>query len=125
RAGLAVLRIHDNGVGIAALKLPNAHYRSSVFQKAKSKLEPTDWPFELGWVHILTEFQRAGYSLRLCRQVLAHCEGKNVFATTKTTNEPMRRTLANCGFETDGEPYKSDMRDEKLILYVRAVPSTN
>src|SRR5437899_2444885 len=44
-------------VGVAALKNPNANYRSSVFKKAHSKEEPNKYEAELGWIFVRTEFR--------------------------------------------------------------------
>ena len=46
-------------------------------------------------------------------------QDKNIFATSRTDNDAMHRSLERSGFVRDGKPYASDRRPDKLQLFVR------
>ncbi len=108
-----------NLLGIGALKLPNFRYRKSIFAKSGSSRLPTDFSLELGWVYVKHGFRGRGISLRLVQELLATAHGSNVFATARTNNTAMHRSLERSGFVRDGKPYASEMRNDKLQLFVR------
>jgi RimJ/RimL family protein N-acetyltransferase len=116
---LGFLHLDGKNIGIAGLKQPRQGYRADVFRKAKSTHRPEDFPYELGWVVVGKDYRRKGHSRGLCQRLLEYAEGSNVFATAKSGNEPMHRTLTKCGFAPDGSRYPSKMRKEELLLFVR------
>lgn len=105
-------------VGVGALKSPNSGYRKSVFAKSGTPRSPTAFELELGWVYVKPECRGGGISGRLVQELMAAARGRNVFATSRTDNAAMRRSLERAGFVRDGKPYSSDMRAQELLLFV-------
>jgi hypothetical protein len=106
--------------GIAALKKPSRVYRCSVACKADVNLEPSAFPYELGYVFVLPSARGAHLSRPLVTKALAAADGVGVFATTRTENKAMRRTLGHCGFAPHGCPYGSERGKYELQLFIRA-----
>lgn len=115
---LAFLCIDGKNVGIAGLKVPRSSHRSDVFNNAKSKHAPEDFPYELGWVYIEQDHRKQGHSFPLVEKVLAHAEGSNVYATSRKTQTIMHRTLCKCRFVIEGDPWRSSPRDDELLLFI-------
>ena len=116
---LAFALFDDNLVGVGALKSPNSSYRKSVFTKSGTPRSPSAFPLELGWVYVKPEYRGCGISGRLVQELMATARGKNVFATSRTDNHAMHRSLEHSGFVRDGKPYASGIRIAKLQLFVR------
>lgn len=106
-------------VGVAALKHPNIKYRKSVFVKSNSSRSPAAFPLELGWVYVKRDYRDRGISRLLVQELVRGIGEKNVFATSWTDNSAMHRSLEGFGFIREGKPYTSDIRTEKLQLFVR------
>lgn len=116
------LAFHSVGgqvIGIAALKNPAATRPRKVFRKARAPQNPNDFPFEVGWVFISPEHRGQGLSRKLLKAVLKFARGSGVFATTRSDNVPMQKTLEKCGFVRTGRLYQSERRDNKLCLFLR------
>jgi GNAT superfamily N-acetyltransferase len=110
----------DGGfVGIAALKRPQASYRSSVSSRCGVPLAAAEFPFELGWVFVSPEARSRGLSLSLSQAALTQSGGAGVFATSRTDNFPMHRSLAKVGFRPAGNPYPSGRAKHLLQVFVR------
>ena len=108
-----------NLAGVGALKRPNTAYRRSVFEKSKSSGSPAGFPFEIGWVNVKAEYRGCGIAGLLVKELLKAAGDRNVFATSSINNTPMHKSLERAGFKRNGEPYVSDMRADKLQLFVR------
>jgi GNAT superfamily N-acetyltransferase len=105
--------------GVAALKRPSKHYKEMVFYKARTPENPDEFTFEAGWFFVRGAFRGRKYSRFLLETLLTLAGGSKVYATTRETNGPMRRTNCYCGLVESGSPYPSDEGDYNLVLYVR------
>lgn len=106
-------------IGVSALKHPNPGYRADAFQRAQSKLQPDHYALELGWVFVSESQRGHGLSHILVEQLLPHAGVARVYATTRESNLPMRRTNERYGFRREGDSYPSKLGDHTLLLYVR------
>ena len=116
---LAFMRIDAKLVGIAALKRPRDSYRNRVFTETRAKYAPEGFRHELGWVFVVPEQQGKGYSRPLVEALVGGSKDLYIYATSKTDNTAMHRTLARYGFEREGQPRQSSKRQEQLLLFVR------
>ena len=118
--------IHGDAiVGTAALKKPAASYRAKVFKKASSQLDPTAYPYELGWIFLDVPHRQKGQMTRLINDLLPAAKDSALFATTRTSNEVMREMLTQLRFFEDGIEYKSEQNPEDTVkLFVRTTPQT-
>lgn len=110
--------VGDVLAGIAALKLPGAHYREGVFEKAGLAVTSADYECELGWVFVDAAHRGNRIAESLCRQLLAKEPAAGVFATTRVDNDIMIRILLVLGFERAGKPYSR--RNEELVVFLRS-----
>jgi len=110
-------------VGTAALKKPAASYRTKVFKKAGSQLNPTGYLYELGWIFLDAPHRKKGQMTRLINELLQVSKDSALFATTRASNDIMQEMLSQMKFVQDGVEYKSDQNPtETLKLFVRAAP---
>jgi hypothetical protein len=59
------------------------------------------------------------YSLRIVEALVAHANGRKIYATSVTTRIAMHKALTGCSFERDGVEWQSKRRpDEHLFLFV-------
>lgn len=118
-AYLAFARAGECLVGVAGLKRPEKSYRSRIELSSKEELPAASLPFELGWVFVLPSARGRKISALLCRQLVAHAEQLGIFATSRTDNTPMHRTLDKLGFKRAGQQWPSKDNDAKLALFIR------
>lgn len=104
--------------GIAAAKHPAPSYRRGVFQKAQATVNDAEFPLELGWVFVLPSSRGAGFSHALLGAVRSNTCGYRMFATSRSDNTPMHRTLNAHGFSCQGTAYASNRGDHQLKLFV-------
>jgi hypothetical protein len=105
----------ENIGAIGALKIPNRNYRSGVFKKAKSSLNPIDYPFELGWIVSVTK--NSGYGKRIT-QLLSNYPS-NIYATVREENKIMIKILTQCNYTKSGVPFLSSRGNYNICLYVK------
>jgi hypothetical protein len=104
--------------GIAAAKNPAPSYRRGVFQKAQLSVDDTVFPLELGWVFVLPSSRGAGFSHTLLGAARSNTCGYGMFATSRSDNTPMHRTLNAHGFSCQGTAYASNRGEHQLKLFV-------
>jgi hypothetical protein len=110
-------------VGTAALKKPTTSYRTKVFKKAGSQLDPAAYPYELGWIFLDVPHRKKGQMTRLINDLLPAAEGCAMFATTRTSNDIMQEMLTYLKFSDEGTEYKSEQNpNETVKLFVRTAP---
>lgn len=116
------LIVYDGSVvGTAALKKPARSYRDRVFKKADSQLDPSAYPYELGWIFLDNPHRRKGQMTRLIDDLMPAAKESALFATTRTSNDIMRDMLAQLKFSKEGVEYKSDQNQgDMLNLFVRS-----
>ena len=118
-AALVFARIDGLVVGVAALKQPQASYRRRVGSESGAPISAAELPYELGWVYVSPGSRGKGYSLCLSQAALAESKGAGVFATSRTDNIPMHRSLANAGFVATGNSFASGRGKHSLQVFVR------
>lgn len=118
-AALVFARICGLAVGVAALKLPQASYRCRVGTKSGAPLSAHEFPYELGWVYVSPEARGQGFSLLLSQAALSASNGAGVFATSRTENIAMHRSLAKLGFVAVGNSFSSGNGKHSLQVFVR------
>jgi len=107
----------DALTAVAALKVPSARYRRTVFRRAGSPISPANCELELGWVFVAPEQRGRGVAVELCRLLLDRAPTTAVFATTRPSSHSMIAILRGLGFARVGRPFPR--RGEQLSLFVR------
>ena len=118
-AALVFARVDGSVVGVAALKQPQASYRRRISSECGAPISATEFPYELGWVYVLPEARGKSYSHLLSHAALAESKGSGVFATSRTDNIAMHRSLAKVGFVSIGNPFVSGRGKHSLQVFVR------
>lgn len=117
-AALVFVRVNGNVVGVAALKQPQATYRRRVSSESGAPLTAAEFPYELGWVYVSPESRGNGLSCLLSRAAIAASNGAGVFATSRTDNVAMHRSLGKVGFVPVGKTYVSGRSKHSLQVFV-------
>src|SRR5690348_1731849 len=76
---LAFARLNGALVGVGAIKRPYSGHRGHVFSWAKSKLDPKQFEFELGWVYVKPAAQNRRIASRLVDQLMPALNGAQVY----------------------------------------------
>lgn len=118
-AALVFARVDGSVVGVAALKQPQASYRRRVSSESGAPISAAEFPYELGWVYVLPEARGKGLSHLLSQAALAEGKGAGVFATSRTDNIAMHRTLAKVGFVATGNSFVSGRGKHSLQVFIR------
>jgi hypothetical protein len=118
-SNIAYARKSECLVGVGGLKKPDDTYRSRIENRSGAIIDADNFPFELGWVFVLPSARGTGLSGMLCRSLVAESEGKGVFATSRTDNNAMHRTMANLDFVRVGTEWRSKENEAMLALFVR------
>ena len=118
-ASLVFLTIGCCLSGVAALKRPEARYRSRISFNSGIALPERDFPYELGWVFIMPSARGRRFSVDLTREALSAAGTEGVFATSRTDNASMHATLAKFRFLSCGHPWASRRGDYHLQLFLR------
>lgn len=105
----------DNIEGVGALKIPNESYKSKVFAKSETKLKPTEFEYELGWIVSLKPKKGIG---TLITKKLFNLK-PNIYSTVRTQNIGMNKIMKIVGFEKTGLEYKSERGDYNNLLYIK------
>lgn len=111
---LALLREEKSLAAIAALKSPMSAYRQRIAEYARVELAAEHYPFELGWVFVYPFARNRQYSHAVSREALKQCDGRGVFATSRSDNVAMHATLRRLGFDPAGMPYISRRSGQEL-----------
>lgn len=116
---LSFLRESSGLAGVAGLKHPSQNHRREVAECTGVSLPAASFPFEIGWVFILPDARGLGLSLPLCQPLVEAAGSKGIFATSRTDNHGMHKTLQKLGFAFAGAPYKSPHGVHGLQLFLR------
>jgi predicted GNAT family N-acyltransferase len=108
-------------IGVAATKRPGKSRKESVFRKAQSTEDPTSFTFELGWIVVNERFRGQHLSRTLVEAALEVAAGHRIFATTRTDNLRMQKTIERYGFHAVGKPYPTSREGRKydLTLFIK------
>ena len=115
---LVFARDRSQLLGVAALKRPNTTYRKKVAAKSGFDLDSDLHPFELGYVFVQENARGTGISHRLVASALEVADGKRAFATARTDNLGMLRTLSRAAFSQVGQDYPGRNAGTFLRLFV-------
>ena len=117
-----LIQITLNGclAGVAAIKHPYNAYRKNAFQKSGTDLVDATFPFEFGWAFVMPSARSTGLSKDLLKSALTEIGDKSIFATSRSDNTRMHKTLKKYEFQQAGEPYSSERGDYKLTLFVKS-----
>ena len=118
-AVLVYARVDGLVIGAAALKQPKASYRRRVSSASETPLSVAEFPYEFGWVYVSPEWRGKGMSLLLSQTAIAASKGACMFATSRTDNTAMHRSLTKVGFVAVGNPFVSGRGKHSLQVFVR------
>jgi hypothetical protein len=116
---IAFLRENHCLLGVGGLKKPSDNHRNDVELGSKTNLSAETVPFELGWVFILPSARNRKLSFPLCRALVSAANGKGIFATSRSNNGGMHRTLEKLGFIRVGSEWPSLQNDGTLALFLK------
>jgi hypothetical protein len=116
---LVLCRVEGLLVGIGALKQPQASYQRRIGSESGFPLPAAEFPYELGWVYVSAGERGKGLSFSIAQAALSASSGAGVFATSRTDNLPMHRSLEKLGFLPSGQPFVSGRGKHSLQLFVR------
>lgn len=121
RSAERIAFLRENGclLGVAGLKYPSQSHRSKVAELSGVPLPSKEFPFELGWVFIRPSARNRRLSVPLCRPLIEAAVSQGVFATSRTENDGMHRTLCKLGFIPAGAAYKSPRGSHQLQAFLR------
>lgn len=119
---LAFLREGGCLIGVAGLKYPAISYRAKVEADSNVPLPADVFPIELGWAFVMPS-ARGGKSYQLCEPLLRGAGKHGVFATSRSGNIGMHKTLIRMGFAKEGREWESGRNTEDLWLFVRPAPN--
>jgi hypothetical protein len=116
---LTFLRVGGEIVGVGALKRPGRKDSRGVFKNGRAKNAADEFGLELGWVVVENAHRGHFYSRRIAEALVAHANGRKIYATSVTTRIAMHKALTGCSFERDGVEWQSKRRpDQHLFLFV-------
>jgi predicted GNAT family N-acyltransferase len=122
---LAFLRLDDAIIAVGALKRQRTDYVARVFRKAEAKTFSAKFALELGWVVVIDDHRKKGYSNYVVAALVDTATGQNIYATSITKRFAMHAALLRYGFQRDGVEWESEWRmGKQLLLFVRHDPST-
>ena len=122
-AQLGFVIYDDTVIGTAALKKPTKSYRAKVFRNAKSKLDPTAYPYELCWIFLEVTHYKKGQMTRLITDLLPAAKGSGLISIARASADDMQDMLVQLEFSMDGTEYQSEQNPKDAVkLFVLAAP---
>jgi len=115
---LAFLRSGKCLIGVAGLKFPSENHRDEVSNGSGVGISERDFPLELGWIFVLPS-ARGGKSYALCDPLIEAAAGSGIFATSRSGNIAMHKTLKKFGFTRIGKDWPSGQNPDNLWLFTR------
>jgi GNAT superfamily N-acetyltransferase len=117
---LVLVTAHLQGqlVGVGAIKRPYDGHRARVFEKAKSLLDPTEFEFEFGWFYVRPAARGNGLASKLVQALMPALAGLAAYSTSRTNNVRMHASLLRAGFVPEGAPYRSNLNDQEIQLFI-------
>ncbi len=125
RQAVRLVFLYDEGklAGVAAIKRPHHSYRQRVFKSAAVELARGSYSLELGWVFVDENHRRRGHSTRLVEAAMASVSVADVFATSRSNNVAMHKSLERHGFKRSGNDYPSTRKKGTLRLFTGRPPN--
>ena len=116
---LVFLRVNDDLVGVAGLKVPVASYRDKVFRNAGVLSDAPRFKFELGWVFVTKAYRRKGYAKVLSAAALTQNDRQATFATMRADNMGIQSALKCLGFRRFGDSWTSTQHKQaEVVLFI-------
>lgn len=115
---IAMASLDGQLVGVGAIKRPNCGHRATVFKRAKSTLDPTEFKFEMGWFYVSPSARGNRLASKLIQGLVPVVDGRSVYSTSRTNNDRMHASLRRVGFLTEGTPYPSKLNDQEIQLFI-------
>src|SRR5690606_42007400 len=100
-------------------------YRARVASASGDVLPQELFPYELGWVFVAQEVRGNGYAQPLSQAALSFAGTCGVFATSRTDNPALHRTLVHLGFVQSGSAYPPQHGGHHLQLFTRVPPNSS
>lgn len=118
---LALGFVRKDGVLVATggIKRPNPPYRDRVFAKAGAGLDPSAFGYELGWVFVMPAERGHRLASQLVQALALAAGGVAVYATSRSDNPNMHRSLLSGGFSRVGAAYRSKSGESQIELFAR------
>jgi hypothetical protein len=116
---IAFLREKDCLRGVGGLKRPSDGHRREIELGSKTTLNAENVPFELGWAFILPSARNRKLSFPLCRALVSAAIERGIFATSRSNNLGMHRTLEKLGFSRIGSEWPSQQNVGNLALFLK------
>jgi GNAT superfamily N-acetyltransferase len=113
---MVFLKLGEEVVGVAALKVPSDEYRSGLGLKTKSghPVLKEKFPYELGYVAVSEKHEGKGWGRLLAQVVVRLAEGDDLFATTSNPTM-LLYVLPHLGFKWVGNTWESKQTDGTSI----------
>ena len=117
---LALAFVHSDGVlgGVGAIKRPYDSHRNEIFAKSRTRLKPTGFEFELGWIYVDPSLRGKRLGSSLVDKLMPSLKGEAAYATSSVNNERMHSSLRRVGFKLEGVPYPSAINEPPIQLFV-------
>jgi GNAT superfamily N-acetyltransferase len=115
---LAFVRLDGTLVAVGAIKRPYSEHRGHVFTWAKSKIDPKQFEFELGWIYVKPAAQGKRIASRIVEKLMPVLNGALVYATSRVNNDRMHSSLKRFGFQPVGIPYPSKQNEPHIQLFI-------
>lgn len=115
---ICIAKIDGKEIGIGAIKCKTA----SDFSNEKSGLPNliADFDWELGYLYTSKDYGGRGIASSITRMLMQNYGPANLMASTELTANPgMVKILKNNGFKHFGNPWKSNINDNYLGLFLR------
>jgi predicted GNAT family N-acyltransferase len=112
-------------LGIAAAKTPLPTYRKSISEKSHIPLPKVKYPHEVGWVFVMPSARGRRHSHLLLESLMTHLGDVGTFATSRTDNAPMHKSLMRFGFVPVGQSYEAARGNYRLQLFLRQRSADN
>lgn len=98
---VALIKAHGRIVATGAIKRSRPEYARQIAKRAGHSLDAS--ALELGYVSVSRDCQGKGCARQMVQRLVAAVSTRPLFATT--SNDRMKRTLGNIGFESQGSEW--------------------
>ena len=108
---------YENGqlVGVRAIKKPVESYKQRVFKKSGVPEMSKRYKYEVGYAYTSPNMRNKGVYKDMTKEMFKGLKYP-VYATTRSTNKTVIKTLEKNGFVITGEPFKGDGNYNIILL---------
>jgi len=119
---LAFLYDGSKLIGTGAIKR-NPNHQAHVADDSGIPLPKAEFLGEVGYLHTAEGYRRRGHGDQVLRSLIDAGQGKELFATIQSKNEPSQRLLGRHGYVRVGKAWRSEQADDDVSLYIRPKPA--